>query len=102
MYNENLAVLVAGSAGRNPLELLGGERLKGLVAAASKHFRVIVVDTPAAETGPDLEIFAAMAAGALIVARRGKARPLTRLRNALARSNAAALSIVVNQRQAEA
>ena len=101
VYNENLAVLVAGSAGRNPLELLGGERLKGLVAAASKHFRVIVVDTPAAATGPDLEIFAAMAAGALIVARRGQARPLVRLRNALARSNAAALSIVVNQRQAE-
>jgi capsular exopolysaccharide synthesis family protein len=101
VYNENLAVLVAGSAGRNPLELLGGERLKGLVAAASKHFRVIVVDTPAAATGPDLEIFAAMAAGALIVARRSQARPLVRLRNALARSNAAALSIVVNQRQAE-
>jgi capsular exopolysaccharide synthesis family protein len=101
VYNEHLAVLVAGSPGRNPLELLGSERLKGLVAAASKHFRVIVVDTPAAATGPDLEIFAAMAAGALIVAGRSQPRPLARLRNALARSNAAALSIVVNQRQRE-
>jgi capsular exopolysaccharide synthesis family protein len=101
VYNENLAVLVAGSAGRNPLELLGGERLKSLVAAASKHFRVIVVDTPAAASGPDLEIFAAMAKGALVVAGHGKARPLERLRAALARSSAQPLSIVVNQRQPE-
>jgi len=92
VYNENLAVLVAGTARGNPLELLGGERLKSLVAAASKHFRVIVVDTPAAAQGPDLEIFAALAGGALIVAGRGNAR-------ALARSSAQALSIVVNQRQ---
>lgn len=101
VYNENLAVLVAGSAGRNPLELLSGERLKGLVAAASKHFRVIVVDTPAAATGPDLEIFTAMAKGALVVAGGARARPLARLKAALARSQAQPLSIVVNQRQSE-
>jgi capsular exopolysaccharide synthesis family protein len=99
VYNENLAVLVAGTARGNPLELLGGERLKSLVAAASKHFRVIVVDTPAAAQGPDLEIFAALAGGALIVAGRGNARALARLKAALARSSAQALSIVVNQRQ---
>jgi len=101
VYNENLAVLVAGAPGRNPLDLLGGERLKGLVAAASKHFRVIVVDTPAAASGPDLEIFTAIAQGALVVAGRGKVRPLARLREALARSSAQTLSIVVNQRQSE-
>jgi capsular exopolysaccharide synthesis family protein len=99
VYNENLAVLVAGQTDRDPLELLAGERLKGLVAAASKHFRVIVVDTPAAARGPDLEIFAALAAGALVVAGRGGARPLGRLKAALARSSAQALAIVVNQRQ---
>jgi Mrp family chromosome partitioning ATPase len=102
VYNENLAVLVAGGAGRNHLELLGGERLKGLVAAASKHFRVIVVDTPAAASGPDLEIFAALAQGALVVAGQSKARPLARLKAALARSSAQPLAIVVNQRQPEA
>jgi receptor protein-tyrosine kinase len=101
VYNENLAVLVAGSGGRDSLELLGGERLKNLVAAASKHFRVIVVDTPAAASGPDLEIFTALAKGALVVAGRAKARPLARLKAALARSSAQPLSIVVNQRQAE-
>lgn len=102
VYNENLAVLVAGDAGRNPLELLSGTRLRGLVTAASKHFRVIVVDTPAAVRGPDLEIFAALAQGALVVAGRGEARPLGKLRTALARSAAQALAIVVNQRQSPA
>ena len=100
--NENLAVLVAGDAGRNPLELLGGERLKGLLAAASKHFRVIIVDTPAAARGPDLEIFTALAGGALVVA-GGSARAAARA----AQGGAGAVfrgsrsPIVVNQRQPE-
>src|SRR5688572_4578066 len=102
VHNENLAVLVAGDAGRNPLELLVGERLKGLLAAASKHFRVIIVDTPAAARGPDLEIFTALARGALVVAGGAPARPLSRLKAALERSSAQPLAIVVNQRQPEA
>ena len=101
VHNDNLAVLVAGDAGRNPLELLGGERLKGLLAAASKHFRVIIIDTPAAARGPDLEIFTALACGALVVAGGARARPLARLKAALVRSSAAPLAIVVNQRQVE-
>ena len=99
--NENLAVLVAGDAGRDPLELLVGERLKSLLAAASKHFRVIIVDTPAAARGPDLEIFTALACGALVVAGGARARPLARLKAALERSSAQPLAIVVNQRQPE-
>ncbi|HEX6691090.1 MAG TPA: CpsD/CapB family tyrosine-protein kinase [Burkholderiales bacterium] len=100
--NENLALLVAGQAGRSPLEMLGSERLKLLLAAASRHFRVIVVDTPAAAQGPDLEIFTALAGGALVVAGRADPRPLARLKAALARSSAQALAIVVNQRQSAA
>ena len=100
--NENLALLVAGRAGRSPLELLGSERLKTLIAAASKHFRVIVVDTPSAAQGPDLEIFTALAGGALVVAGRGDPRPLARLKAALVRSSAQALAIVVNRRQSAA
>ena len=102
-YNENLALLVAGHAGRNRLELLGGERLKTLLAAASKHFRVIVVDTPAAAQRPR--------PGDLRRARRrrpGGGGPRRRrdrwrgLKAALARSSARALAIVVNQRQSDA
>ena len=102
VYNENLAVLVAGDAGRNPLELLGGERLKNLLAAASKHFRVIIVDTPAAARGPDLEIFTALAWARWWWRAAARARPLARLKAALARSSAQPLAIVVNQRQPKA
>ena len=64
---ESLAVLVAGQAGGDPLELLGRPRLHEFLAAAGKRFRVLLVDTPAAAEGPDLQIFAALAGGALVI-----------------------------------
>lgn len=68
---EHLAVLVAGAAAAEPLELLSRRRLRELLAAAGKRFRVVLVDTPAGASGPDLQIFAALAGGALVVARKG-------------------------------
>jgi Mrp family chromosome partitioning ATPase len=64
---DSLAVLVAGSATHDPLDLLSRPRLREFLAAAGKRFRVVLVDTPAAAEGPDLEIFAALAGGALVV-----------------------------------
>ena len=52
---------------RDPLELLSRSRLPGFLAEASKHFRVVVIDTPAAARGPDFQMFAALAGGALVV-----------------------------------
>ena len=83
---ENLAVLVAGSVRQDPLELLSRERLRHFLAAAARPFRVVLVDTPAAERGPDFEIFAALARGALIAVRRGEdVVRLARLRRRLLR-----------------
>lgn len=67
---EHLAVLVAGSSTGDPLELLSRPRLREFLAAAGKRFRVVLVDTPAAAEGRDLEIFAALAGGALVVHRK--------------------------------
>lgn len=67
---ESLAVLVAGSAGNDPLDLLSRPRLREFLVAAGKRFRVVLVDTPAAAEGRDLEIFAALAGGALVVHRK--------------------------------
>src|SRR5258706_8427924 len=64
---ENLAVLVAGSVREDPLELLSRSRLRHFLQAAARPFRVVLIDTPAAERGPDLEMFAAPAGGPLIV-----------------------------------
>src|SRR5207245_9720296 len=78
---ENLAVLVAGAVREDPLELLSRQRLRHFLGAAARPFRVVLIDTPAAERGPDLEMFAALAGGALLVGRPGEdAVPLGRLR----------------------
>lgn len=63
----NLSIMVAGRARRDPLELLSRSRLPAFIAEAAKHFRVVIIDTPAAERGPDFQIFAALAGGALVV-----------------------------------
>jgi len=94
---ENLAVLVAGRAGGDPLELLSRERLREFLAVAAKHYRVVLVDTPAAACGPDLQLFAAFAGGALVVTRRlTQTQALERLRDSLAIAKARVVGTVLN------
>jgi len=97
---QDLAAMVAGSVRGDPLELLRGERLHALLAASAKHFRVIIVDTPAASRGPDLQIFAALARGALVVSQRSRAEAaaLESLRGTLEQASARVISTVVNPR----
>lgn len=63
----NLSVMVAGTPRADPLELLSRSRLPTFLAEARKHFRVVLIDTPAASRGPDFQMFAALAGGALVV-----------------------------------
>jgi Mrp family chromosome partitioning ATPase len=94
---ENLAVLVAGSVREDPLELLSRSRLRHFLQAAARPFRVVLIDTPAAERGPDLEMFAALAGGALIVVRPGEdAAGLSRLRRRLTHCAARPVVTVFN------
>lgn len=93
---EKLAVLVAGSGGGDPLELLSRARLREFLAAAGKRFRVILVDTPAAGRGPDLQLFAALAGGALVAHRRGAGRGgLLALKKHLERARSRVVSVVL-------
>jgi receptor protein-tyrosine kinase len=93
---EHLAVLVAGTPSRDPLELLGRARLREFLAAAGKRFRVIIVDAPAAAAGPDLGIFAALAGGALVVHRRDADQAgLRRLKSVLDNARARPLSVLL-------
>lgn len=93
---ENLSVLVAGRASDDPLELLSRSRMQELLAAAIRRYRVVLVDTPAAARGPDLQLFAAFGGGALVVAKR-PARPkgLARLRELLAQCKAQVVGTVL-------
>jgi len=94
---ENLAVLAAGSVREDPLELLSRERLRGFLGAAARPFRVVLADTPAAARGPDLEMFAALAGGALVVVRKGEdAGRLASLRRRLTRCAARPVATVFN------
>jgi Mrp family chromosome partitioning ATPase len=94
---ENLSVLVAGRSGADPLELLSRGRLRELLAAAAKRYRVVLVDTPAAARGPDLQLFAAFAGGVLVVTKRPmQASALERLRDLLAYARARVVGTVLS------
>jgi Mrp family chromosome partitioning ATPase len=86
---ENLSLLVAGNAPADPLELLSSPRLPGLLAEARRHFHVVLIDTPAAARGPDFEIFAAFAGGALLLGG-------DQVRPALERCAAKVVAVVLN------
>jgi protein-tyrosine kinase len=94
---ENLALIAAGAAREDPLELLSRLRLRHFLAAAARPFRVVLIDTPAAERGPDLEMFAALAKGALLVVRPGEdSARLAWLRQRLTRCAAVPVVTVFN------
>lgn len=93
---DHLSVLVAGRSGADPLELLSGQRVQALLAAAAQRYRVVLVDTPAAACGPDLQLFAAFGGGALVVARRpASPHGLERLRKLLAGCRARVVGTVI-------
>ncbi len=95
----NLALLAAGRVREDPLELLSRRRLRDFLADAARPFQVLLVDTPAAERGPDLEMFVALASGALLVVRPGEdGERLAGLWRRLARCAAVPVATVFNHR----
>ena len=96
---ENLAVLVAGAVREDPLELLSRPRLLNFLDAAARPFSVVLIDTPSAERGPDYELFAALARGALLVVRTGEDAPrIAALRRRLTHCAARPVATVFSHR----
>lgn len=96
---ENLAVLVAGAAREDPLELLSRPRLLHFLEAAARPFSMVLIDTPSAERGPDYELFAALAHGALLVVRAGEdAGRIANLRRRLTHCAARPVATVFSHR----
>lgn len=95
----NLTVLVAGRPPREPLEALASPRLVPFLSVAAARFDAVVVDTPAAGRGPDLQIFAAFAGGALVLARHGENNrgALEGLRRSLRQCAAQVVGILLRQ-----
>ena len=96
--SENLALLPAGRARADPLELLSRDRLGPLLRAAAGPFDVALIATAPLERGPDFEIFAALAGGALVVVPGGAcAAELRALKARLARCAARVVAIVLER-----
>lgn len=97
-FGANLAVLVAGRPPAEPLEPLASPRLAPFLSVAATRFGAVVIDTPAADRGPDLQIFAALAGGALVLARQGgTAGALEGLRRRLRQCSAQVVGILLRQ-----
>jgi hypothetical protein len=96
---EQLALLVCGGVSEDPLELLSRPRLPDLLRVVARPFRVVLIATSAIERGPDFEIFAALAGGALVVTRSGEdAAALGELRTRLRRCAARLVATVSDRR----
>jgi len=69
----DLSVLPAGTMPPNPVELIS-RGLKSCLQQLQSQFDVILIDTPSAEQGIDMQIIASQCGGSLLVARRHKTR----------------------------
>ncbi len=93
----NLSVLVAGRSPAEPLELLSRACLRDFLAAAASRYSVVLVNTAPAVRGPDLQLPAAFAGGALVVTRfRAAVQPLERLRELLSFCRARVVGAVLS------
>lgn len=68
----DLSVLTAGAMPPNPLELLGRSAFASLLDSLADAYDVIIVDTPAAASGADVQTISARAGAALLLARNNR------------------------------
>lgn len=96
--DSNLMVLCSGAIPPNPLELLLSERFTQTLAALSKHFEVIIIDSPPIELVSDALVLAARASGVIFVT-KAQSTPYTLARKGLrrlTRANAHIVGVVLN------
>jgi len=67
---ESLSVLPAGPVPPNPQELLSRPAFSGLLEGFCRDFDVVLIDSPAAESGADTQTLAVRASAALVVTRK--------------------------------
>jgi len=68
---DRLSFIPAGALPPNPSELLGGERMRVLMASLEKQFDVVILDTPPVHAAADALILGKMSDGILLVLRAG-------------------------------
>lgn len=68
----DLSVMPAGPTPPNPLELLGRDSFGVLMTQLAAQFDVVILDSPASDSGSDYQLLAQKARGVLLVARRNR------------------------------
>ena len=66
----NVSLLGAGSASRNPSELLASERMKTMLSTLKRRYNYVLIDTPEATTTSDASLLGAVADGVVLVVRQ--------------------------------
>lgn len=94
----DLSVLTAGTQPPNPAELLARSNLGDLIALLSRHYDVILIDTPPAEQSADFQAVSANAGGALISVRKNRTRlsEVAAIKDMLAAAGAEVVGAVIN------
>lgn len=96
--NSNLVVLSSGAIPPNPLELLLSERFAQTLTMLSKHFEVIVIDSPPIELVSDALVIASLSTGVIFVT-KAQSTPYALARKGLrrlTRANAHIVGVVLN------
>lgn len=94
----NLIVMTSGVIPPNPLELLHSDRFAQTLAALSKTFEIIILDSPPVELVSDAQVIATHASGVIFVT-KAQSTPAPLARKALQRlrrSNAHIVGVVLN------
>lgn len=95
----NLAVIPAGVSTVSPPDLLGSERMAGLLTELKANFDLILLDSPQAVDYSDARILAPLSDGVVIVARHGRTKreALRKLKGLMEQTGVRILGIAMNQ-----
>ncbi len=95
----NLAVLGAGPVPPNPSELLANARMRAIVDEISRHFDMVILDSPAGQFRSDAQSVCSVAESALLVTRRDKTgiNDTKELLNIFSRSNVTVVGAILNE-----
>jgi capsular exopolysaccharide synthesis family protein len=100
-YDEEsgLCVLTSGPVPPNPAELLGSEQMLKLVAAVTRNFAHVVIDSPPASVFTDGVLIATMVDGVLLVVHSGKSsrKVVARARKLMLDVGARIIGVVLNR-----
>ncbi|MEK4518300.1 CpsD/CapB family tyrosine-protein kinase [Paenibacillus sp. FSL H8-0122] len=95
----NLAVIPAGVSTVSPPDLLGSEKMAGLLTELKASFDLILLDSPQGVDYSDARILAPLSDGVVIVARHGRTKreALRKLKGLMEQTGVRILGIAMNQ-----